>query len=72
MAQKKWQIRKTIHCEYAGRDVVFETQIIIPSESLPDQPPRVIAHRCSNAIECNKIEKMTCALCGTNPNHQVA
>lgn len=72
MAQKKWQIRKTIYCEHAGRDVVLETQIIVPSAMLPDQPPRVIAHRCSNAIECNKIEKMACALCGTNPNYQAS
>jgi hypothetical protein len=69
MAQKKWQLRKTIHCEHAGHDVTLETQIVVPPEHLPDQPPRVLAHRCSNALECNKIEKMTCAFCGTNPNY---
>ncbi|HQV94549.1 MAG TPA: hypothetical protein PLA27_10755 [Anaerolineales bacterium] len=72
MALKKWQLRKTIYCEHARQEVILETQIVVPSEALPDQPPRVIAHRCSNAIECNKIEKMTCALCGTNPNYQAS
>jgi hypothetical protein len=69
MAQKKWQVRKTIRCEHAGREVTLETQIVVPSDLLPDQPPRVVAHRCSNMVECNKVEKMTCALCGTHPNY---
>ena len=67
MAQKKWRIVEVRYCEHAGHKIRLETQVVEGSELLPDQPPRVLAHRCSNAIECNKIEKMTCAYCGTNP-----
>ncbi len=69
MAQKKWRIVEVRYCEHAGHEVRLEAQVVEPAEQLPDQPPRVLAHRCSNAIECNQIEKMTCAYCGTNPNY---
>jgi len=68
MAEKTWHVEKIKHCEHVGHDVAIENQVVYPAEHLPDQPPRVIAHRCSNAIECNMVEKSTCALCGTNPD----
>jgi hypothetical protein len=37
---------------------------------LPDQPPRIIARRCSNAIECNMMDHTACEWCGTNPGHK--
>ncbi len=67
MAQKTWQTRKTCYCERVGREIKLETQVVYPADHLPDQPPRILAHRCSNAIECNKLDKMVCAYCGTNP-----
>ncbi|HLA08801.1 MAG TPA: hypothetical protein VJ022_15260 [Anaerolineales bacterium] len=70
MAQKKWQISKSLYCEHVGQEIALETQVVYPPEHLPDQPPRVLAHRCSNALECNKLEKMVCAYCGTNPDYQ--
>ena len=68
MAQKKWQISKIRYCEHVGDEIALEVQVVIPPEIFPDQPPRVMAHRCSNAMECNQIDKMTCAWCGTNPD----
>ena len=68
MAQKKWQISKIRYCEHVGHEIALEVQVVIPPEIFPDQPPRVMAHRCSNAMECNQIDKMTCAWCGTNPD----
>jgi hypothetical protein len=70
MAQKKWQISKSLYCEHVGLEVSLETQVVYPPEHLPDQPPRVLAHRCSNALECNKIEKMVCIYSGTNPDYK--
>lgn len=67
MTQKKWQTQKICYCERVGREVKLEAQVVFPAEHLPDQPPRILAHRCSNAIECNKLDKMVCAYCGTNP-----
>jgi hypothetical protein len=69
MARKTWRIVEVRYCERVGRQVRLEAQVVEPAEHLPDQPPRVLARRCSNAMECNKIEKMACAYCGTNPNY---
>ena len=70
MAQKMWQIAKICYCERVGHEIRLETEVVYPAEYLPYQPPRVLAHRCSNALECNKIDKMVCAYCGTNPNYK--
>lgn len=72
MAQKQWQISKTCYCEQVGQEITIETEVVYPAEHLPDQPPRVIAQRCSNSLECNMLEKMVCAYCGTNPNYKPA
>ena len=68
MAQKKWNVSKIRYCEHVGHEIKLESLVVYPADHLPDQLPRVIANRCSNAIECNKIDKMVCAWCGTNPN----
>lgn len=68
MAQKKWKVNKIRYCEHVGHEIKLESLVVYPADHLPDQFPRVIANRCSNAIECNKIDKMVCAWCGTNPN----
>ena len=67
MAQKKWKVSKIRYCEHVGHEIKLEALVVYPAEHLPDQLPRVIANRCSNAVECNKIDKMVCAWCGTNP-----
>ena len=70
MAEKKWYVSKVLYCEHVGHDIALETQVILPSEYLPEQAPRVIAHRCSDALECNCVNKPSCAWCGTNPNYR--
>jgi len=68
MAEKIWKVEKSKYCERVGREVQIEDQVAYPAEILPDQPPRVLARRCSNAIECNLTDKAACSLCGTNPD----
>ena len=68
MAQKKWKVSKIRYCEHVGHEIKLESLVVYPADQLPDQLPRVIANRCSNAVECNQIDKMVCAWCGTNPN----
>ncbi|HET9589134.1 MAG TPA: hypothetical protein VFO91_10130 [Anaerolineales bacterium] len=70
MAQKKWYVSKILYCEHVGHEVALETQVVLPSEHLPEQPPRIIARRCSNALVCNGVNKPTCAWCGTNPDYR--
>jgi hypothetical protein len=67
MAQKKWKVSKVRYCEHVGQEVALEVEVVYPAEILPDQPPHVTAHRCSKALECNKLDKMVCAYCFTNP-----
>jgi len=68
MAERTWQVQKIKYCEHVGHEIALENQVVYPAEHLPDQPPRILARRCSNAIECNMVEKASCALCGTNPD----
>jgi hypothetical protein len=68
MTEKIWQVEKIKYCEHVGREVALEDEVVYPSEHLPDPAPRIIAHRCSNALECNMLEKTACVLCGTNPD----
>lgn len=70
MAEKKWYVSKVLYCEHVQHEVALETQVVLPSEYLPELAPRVIAHRCSDALECNCINKPACAWCGTNPNYR--
>jgi len=68
MAQKKWQIEKVHYCEHVGQEVDLEVQVVYPADHLPDQPPHVMAHRCSKALECNQVDKLVCSYCFTNPD----
>jgi hypothetical protein len=47
--------------------VALEAQVVYPSEWLPDQSPRILAHRCSMAMECNLDGRPSCIWSGTNP-----
>lgn len=69
MSQKQWKVSKIRYCEHVGHEIALESQVVYPPEQLPDQPPRVFARRCSNAMECNQMDRMTCAWCGTNPDY---
>lgn len=70
MAQKKWYVSKLCYCEHVGHEIALETQVVLPAEFLPEQPPRITAHRCSSALECNAINKPSCAWSGTNPDYR--
>jgi len=70
MAVRTWEVSKIEYCEHVGHEIALETEVIYPAEHLPEQLPRVVAHRCSNAIACNQLEKPVCIWCGTNPDHQ--
>lgn len=69
MAIKVWQTIKVQHCRHAGGEVSLEAEVLIPDEHLPDQGPRVVAHRCSRGMECGLLEEAACVWAGTNPNY---
>ena len=67
MAEKIWETVKVRYCHHVGEDIEFEAQLVYPAEWLPEQNPRVLAHRCSRAIACNLDNRASCVLAGTNP-----
>jgi hypothetical protein len=68
MAEKKWQIIMVRYCEHAAQEVEFEVELVLPAENLPEQPPRVLAHRCSRGLACNIFDEPSCIWAGTNPD----
>lgn len=66
-AVKIWQVLKVQYCQHAAEEVGFEAQVVYPAEWLPEQPPRVLAHRCSHGFACNLDGRPSCIWAGTNP-----
>ena len=69
MSERIWEVSKTFFCERVNERVSLETEVVYPGDFLPDQPPRVLAHRCSRGMSCNQVSKPTCNLAGTNPGY---
>lgn len=69
MAEKNWEVLKVRYCDHVGHEISIEAEVVHPADYLPDAP-RVLAHRCSNARECNMYDKPVCAWCGTHPDHE--
>lgn len=67
MALKTWQTIKICYCQHAGAEVGLEAQVVYPHDLLPDQSPRIMAHRCSHGIHCNLDNRPSCVWAGTNP-----
>ena len=69
MSEKTWEIIKVRYCHHVKDEVNFEAQVVYPAEWLPDQPPRVIGHRCSEGLACNQESRASCIWAGTNPTY---
>ncbi|MBN1665508.1 MAG: hypothetical protein JW862_00405 [Anaerolineales bacterium] len=67
MSVREWQVIKVRHCHHVDKEVGLEAQVVFPADWLPDQPPRIIAHRCSDALMCNQDGRASCIWAGTNP-----
>lgn len=69
MAHKVWQKIKVQYCEHAEGEVALEAEVLYPEEHLPDQGPRIVAHRCSRGLECGLLSQASCVWAGTNPTY---
>jgi hypothetical protein len=67
MAKKVWQPIKVQYCRHAGGEVALEAEVLYPEEHLPDEQPRVVAHRCTRGVECGLLSEASCVWAGTNP-----
>jgi hypothetical protein len=69
MAIKTWQTIKVQYCQHAESEVSLDAEVLYPEEHLPDQGPRIVAHRCSRGLECGLLEEPACVWAGTNPQY---
>jgi hypothetical protein len=69
VTERIWEVSKICFCEHAGQEVALEKEVVYPAEFLPDQPPRILARRCSHGLMCNRYAKPTCIWAGTNPDY---
>jgi hypothetical protein len=67
MAVKSWQVIKMCYCEHAHTEVALEAELVYPADHLPEQQPRILAHRCSKGLDCNLDARPSCVWAGTNP-----
>lgn len=67
MATEQWISIKTIYCKKAEAEASLEFLVVHPDEHMPDQPPRIIARRCSIGNECVIKDGCNCHWTGTNP-----
>jgi len=67
MSNKSWQVIKTCYCHHINQQVGLEAKLVYPAERLPEQAPRVLAHRCSQGMNCNLDGRPSCQWAGTNP-----
>ncbi len=69
MPRRTWEPLRRAFCDRVGEQVVFEAEVIFPAEILPDQPPRVLGHRCSLGLTCNQFDRPSCVWSGTQPGY---
>ncbi len=69
MAFSTWDTVKVQFCERTKANVGLEAELVYPAEFLPDQAPRVLAHRCSRSFACNLFSQASCVWAGTNPSY---
>ncbi len=69
MALARWETVRIEMCDRAGQRASLELQCVYPAEFLPDQPPHVIARRCSLGVQCNMLDKPGCRFSGTLPEY---
>jgi hypothetical protein len=67
MPEIAWEALKVQYCHHIDREVSLEAEMVYPPNLMPDQPPRVVAHRCSHAFACNLDGRPSCVWAGTNP-----
>ncbi len=50
MTEKTWETLKVQYCQHVDQKVGLQAQVVYPPEHLPDQPGRILAHRCSHGF----------------------
>ncbi len=69
MERIEWLRLKDAHCERLGEVVALEARVVHPADPLPDQPGRILAHRCSMGLSCNAFDRPACCWAGSWPGY---
>jgi hypothetical protein len=67
MVTRLWEPVQFCYCHHVQQGVTLEAEVVYPAEYLPNQEPRILAHRCSKGIDCNLDGRASCLWAGTNP-----
>jgi hypothetical protein len=67
MLEQIWKPLKMAQCDRIGEEVALEALVVFPAEVLPDQPGRILAHRCSQGFSCNALDRPACCWAGSWP-----
>lgn len=67
MSNRSWQVIRVRYCHHVGKEVGLEADVVYPAEWMPEQAPRVLGHRCSEAFNCSLDGRPSCVWAGTNP-----
>jgi hypothetical protein len=67
MTEKTWETLKVQYCQHVDQKVGLQAQVVYPPDIMPDQPPRILSHRCSHGFACNLDGRPSCIWAGTNP-----
>jgi hypothetical protein len=62
-----WETIKVHYCHHIHAEVGLQADLVYPPEWLPDQPPRVLARRCTQGLACNLDERAGCIWAANNP-----
>jgi len=60
MNRVAWEPVKSICCDRVGEDVTLQVKVVYPLGLLADQPPRVLARRCSKGVDCIQRDLPAC------------
>lgn len=67
MVDQIWEVFQTRYCERASSEVNLEAKKVLAPEVLGEQPARIVAHRCSNGLDCMMFGQAGCTWSGSNP-----
>jgi hypothetical protein len=69
MRAQVWEPLKKSLCDRIGEEVALEALVVYPAEFLPDQPGRILGHRCSQGFTCNALDRPACCWAGNWPGY---
>jgi hypothetical protein len=69
MAWETWRTVKETRCKFLQDQVRLEARLLYAADILPDQPPRVLAYRCSDGQDCDRFNQADCPWGILTPTH---